>query len=218
MLRKRRMHQATHTLSIMPPSRRRCMLQASSHMPTPRRRCLLQASTHTEPHATAARRFMLQASRHMPTPRRRCMHQATHTSSHMPPPQRRCMLQTLSCMPLPGRLCMLQATCAPSYMPSLCSDGKPQRQATSASTQQAANMCWFTQKPGAQSGRKGKQKLQAHGNQLNVLAHTRAHHPCKPQRRAPAASTPQAANMCWLLHEPNTPASHKGNQQLQAHR
>jgi len=83
-----------------------------------------------------------------------------------------------------------------------------------------------------------------------VLAHTRALHPCKPQRQATAACTEQAANLCkqpgqqlacagsqqspapmqatsasteqsanlhWLTPEPSTKASHKGEQQLQAH-
>ena len=78
---------------------------------------------------------------------------------------------------------------------------------------------------------KGEQQLQAHSEQLtcagshkspapmqaatpsssckltagskHVLAHTRAQHPCKPQRQATAASTQQATNMRRLTQEPN---------------
>jgi len=41
-----------------------------------------------------------------------------------------------------------------------------------------------------------------------VLAHTRAQHQCKPQRPATAASTKQAASLCWHTQQPSTTASH----------
>ena len=79
-----------------------------------------------------------------------------------------------------------QLTCAGSHKSS--APSKPQRQATAASSQRAANCAGSYKGPA----------------------------PCKPQRRATAASTRQAANMCWLT-EPSTHARHKGTQQLQAH-
>ena len=69
----------------------------------------------------------------------------------------------------------------------------------------------------AQASHGGQRQLQAYSKQLNVLAHTRAQHSCKPPRRVTAASVPQAANMCWLTQEPNTHARPKGKQQVQAH-
>ena len=120
---------------------------------------------------------------------------------------------------------------------------QPPRQATAASTLPAATMCWLTKEPSTDASHKGKQQLQAPSQHLpcagplkspapmqatqasngckhlascyHVPAHPRARHRCKPHGQAITASTQQAADMCWLTHEPSTDASHKGKQQPQ---
>jgi len=98
-----------------------------------------------------------------------------------------------------------QLTCADSHK----SQNKPQRQATAANTERAANMCWLTQEPSTNASRKGRQQLQALSKRLTCAGSQRAPpRQRKPQRQATAASTERAANMCWLTREPSTNESH----------
>ena len=90
---------------------------------------------------------------------------------------------------------------------------KPQRPATAASTQQAANQCWLTQEPSTTASHNTSNNCEHIASRSPVLAHTRALHQCEPQRHATAE---QATNLCWLALEPCTDASHKGKRQLQA--
>ena len=61
---------------------------------------------------------------------------------------------------------------------------------------------WALLVPNSEACHNGKHQLQAQSKQQPVLAHGRAQHRCKPQRRTPSASTQQAATCAGSQKSP----------------